>query len=459
MYVRVSTEEQVRHGHSLGAQEEDCRRRARSLGYRDDQVLLIREEGVSGEAVDRPGLNRLRDLVAAGGVRHVVMYDPDRFARNLSLQLIVTDEIVRAGAQLEFVNFEWRDTPEGRLFYSLRGAIAEYEKAKIKERTRRGRERMVKEGKLPSDPRLFGYRWDPALARFEPDTPAFETLQFIKELALGGASAHAICRRLAAAGVPAPRSARWHPSTVWKLLRNPDYTGTYWTGKRGGTRRSFQLPPAWDEETRARLLGSAAAHRGGGARSQALLAGLLYCGCCGGQVRMGLRAAGGYRYYACNRKARVAYGPGETRTTGCPGGYWPAHELEEAVWAAAGRLLAGLEPPQTPTRRTGEEASLHRAVQDGRRREERLLDLYLSGRIDRALYDREQTALTERRRAAEERLVALAAPAIPASSGLRTAMHPLPEAARRGLLQVLAPRIAVGPGRSVTLYCPLSKQN
>lgn len=446
LYVRVSTEEQVRHGHSLGAQEEDCRRRALALGYADDRILLIREEGVSGEVVDRPGLNRLRDLIAAGGVGHVVMYDPDRFARNLSLQLIVTDEIVRAGAALEFVNFEWRDTPEGRLFYSLRGAIAEYEKAKIKERTRRGRERMVKEGKLPTDPRLYGYRWNPGAGRFEPHPEEFPVLMWIKEMALAGGNAHAICRSLAAAGVPAPRGVRWHPSTVWKLLHNPDYTGAYQTGKRGGVRRTFPLEAAWDEVTHRRL---AAVGRSSRPASGALLSGLLYCGVCGGTVHMGIRTAAGYRYYACNRKARVAYGPGGERQTGCSARYWPAQLLEEAVWGAVAPLLERRLAQPLPQREPGEAEVLRRVMAGSYRREERLLRLYLDGRIDEAAYDRERVSIIRKREEAERVLTTVSSAQRPPTPALRTTPS-------QALLRAALTRVLVGPGERLAIFTPLA---
>lgn len=444
LYVRVSTEEQAKHGHSLAAQEEDCRRRAAVLGYGEDQVLLIREEGVSGEAVDRPGLNRLRDLVAAGGVGHVVMTDPDRFARNLSLQLIVTDEIIRAGATLEFVNFEWRNTPEGRLFYSLRGAIAEYEKAKIRERTRRGRERMVKEGKLPADPRLYGYRWSAEQRRLEPCPDEYPVLQYIKELVLSGESAHGVCRQLAALGLPAPRGARWYPSTVWKVIHNPEYTGTYWTGKRGGFRRSLPLDPAWDEETAGRLAASLRTHRAGRARSGALLAGLLYCGCCGGTVRMGSRTTGGYRYYACNRKARVAYGPGRLRTGGCTGRYWPARPLEEAVWREVAALVAR-RPAAAFVANSAVEHVRQRSAAEQERRRERLLRLFLSGRIDETTFDREMAKL-------QEGAGAVRALADPAGADIAPArIRRLDEEGRRAVLRTAVWQIIAGPGSAVEI--------
>ncbi|MBC7336549.1 MAG: recombinase family protein, partial [Clostridia bacterium] len=158
VYARVSTEEQAERGYSLEDQVERCTARARQLGAVEVEVFKDVE---SGSVLARPGLSAARELMAKGGVDLFVCYDPDRLARNLSHQLLLTEEIESRGIRLEFVNFEWRNTPEGKLFYSLRGAIAEYEREKIKERSARGKLRKLREAGLAHDPRIYGYRFDP----------------------------------------------------------------------------------------------------------------------------------------------------------------------------------------------------------------------------------------------------------------------------------------------------------
>jgi site-specific DNA recombinase len=159
VYVRVSTEDQARHGYSLQAQVEACRARAEALGASD--VKVFADEGVSGALLARPGLNALREAVRSRAAALVVVWDPDRLSRNLSHQLLLTEEIEQARVRLEFVNFEWKSTPEGQLFYALRGAIAQYEKEKIRERTGRGRLQKARQGKLPAAFRPYGYDYDP----------------------------------------------------------------------------------------------------------------------------------------------------------------------------------------------------------------------------------------------------------------------------------------------------------
>ena len=90
VYARVSTEEQAKHGYSLDEQIQACSSRATELGA--TEVLVFRDEAISGATLDRPELNKLRDLIAQGEIDLLVMRDPDRFSRKLSYQLILTEE-------------------------------------------------------------------------------------------------------------------------------------------------------------------------------------------------------------------------------------------------------------------------------------------------------------------------------------------------------------------------------
>ncbi|MEG3067983.1 MAG: recombinase family protein [Syntrophaceticus schinkii] len=137
IYVRVSTEEQAVHGYSLAEQREACSQRAAELGA--VEILLFADEGASGATLDRPGLDALREAVRMGTVNTLVLRDPDRLSRRLAHQLYLSEEFEKAGVQLEFLDFEWKTTPEGRLFYAIKGAIAEYEREKIRERVTRGK--------------------------------------------------------------------------------------------------------------------------------------------------------------------------------------------------------------------------------------------------------------------------------------------------------------------------------
>jgi site-specific DNA recombinase len=159
IYRRVSSEEQALHGFSLEAQREACINKAKEIGA--TSILEFADEGETGKTLDRPGLESLRQAIADGLIDCVVILDPDRFSRKLSHQLLLTEEFEKAGVELVFVNFEWQDSPEGRLFYSIRGAVSEYEREKITERMKRGQMQKAKQGRPPIGVYHYGYDYDP----------------------------------------------------------------------------------------------------------------------------------------------------------------------------------------------------------------------------------------------------------------------------------------------------------
>ena len=129
VYSRVSTEDQAKHGYSLASQVEAGRAKAGELGA--TEIFEFADEGISGDILNRPGLDGAFDKLSEVKIDYFICLDPDRFARKLSLQLIATDTVEKY-AKLIFVNVEFENTPEGRLFYAMRGAFSEYEKEKDK---------------------------------------------------------------------------------------------------------------------------------------------------------------------------------------------------------------------------------------------------------------------------------------------------------------------------------------
>lgn len=139
IYARVSTEESAQKGYSIAHQIDEAKKKAKT-----DDVMIYTDEGFSGEFLERPGLEKLRNDVRNGLIDTIIVYDPDRLARNLMHQLLLDDEFRKHSVELLFVNGDYAKTPEGRLFFSMRGAISEFEKAKIRERTMSGRKRKAK---------------------------------------------------------------------------------------------------------------------------------------------------------------------------------------------------------------------------------------------------------------------------------------------------------------------------
>lgn len=437
VYVRVSTEDQAVRGNSISAQIEDCTGRALALGYREQDVLLFKDEGYSGDDPERPGFLKLREAIRQRLGDIVIIYDPDRLARNLAQQLVITDEITSAGLKLEFVNFEWKNTAEGRLFYSLRGAIAEYEKAKIKERTVRGRVQKAKTGRLNGDPRVYGYSFNPETDTLDLNPQESEVVKFMYRLLLEGEdgkplSCRAMAQALAERGVPAPRGKMWYPATVSKILQNETYLGTYWHYKcdyHTGTKRlrprdkQFPIPvaPIIDKETFTAAQVSIADNartKKGRPTSNFLLRSLVVCGECGRSMcgytskKKDERA---HRYYVCqgynhgNRGFEVG---GDPATTRC-GNRWRMERLDQVALNAIDDLLR--EPESVLAKVQGlnggaepsfgdEVAALEATLDQAKKEKQRLMRLFTSARIEEDQFDEEASLIDKRIEAASRRL-------------------------------------------------------
>lgn len=255
IYARVSTDEQAERGFSLAEQLRLCRQRAAELA--NGQPLSVAEftDDASGELLERPGLQAALALCRTGQVDRFICLDPDRLARKLVHQLLVADLIERSGARLEFLDHHYAETPEGRLFFHLRGAIAEFEKAKILERTLRGRRAKVEAGGLPHWIALYGYRHERGAAKGK--VPAREALRVDPEeaawvrrifewLVHERLTPRQIAQRLNDLGVPGRHGGRWTRDRVWYMLRNPAYMGQLrlHTQDWRGVAALKSLPPA-----------------------------------------------------------------------------------------------------------------------------------------------------------------------------------------------------------------------
>lgn len=231
IYVRVSTEDQAKHGYSLQAQISECRKKAES-----NEVKEYIDDGVSGELLDRPGLSRLREDIRSGIIKKVICLDPDRLSRKLMNQLIITDEFDKKGVELIFVNGEYTKTPEGSLFYNMRGAIAEFEKAKIKERMGRGRKEKAKSGKVLRDFNIYGYKYIKENCTIEIKNDEAEIVKLIFELFVRPNNLvkgiNGIAKYLTERNVPTKKGGNiWHRQVVRQILMNEVYTGVFYQNR------------------------------------------------------------------------------------------------------------------------------------------------------------------------------------------------------------------------------------
>jgi site-specific DNA recombinase len=237
LYARVSSDRQ-KDQKTIASQTALLREYADSHEYVVPKEWIFEDEGYSGGMLARPGLERLRDLVTEGLIETVLVYAPDRLSRNYAYQVLLIEEFSRGGAETVFLKSAGGDSPEDRLLVQFQGMIAEYERAQIAERSRRGKRHRAKAGcvnVLSGAP--YGYRYvrktETAEAYYAVIEPEAEVVREVFErYAHQLWSIGAIARQLNGRGV-ATRFGRgpWERSTLWGMLRNPAYQGLACFGK------------------------------------------------------------------------------------------------------------------------------------------------------------------------------------------------------------------------------------
>src|SRR4029453_9855556 len=159
MYARVSSDQQAQT-QTIASQVAAFRDAIPA----DDCVLLpaceFIDEGYSGATLVRPGLERLRDLCASGGIERLYVHSPDRLARKYAYQVLLIDEFQRMGIEVVFLNRELTQSPEDELLLQVQGMVAEYARAKILERSRRGKRHAAHVGNVTvRSGAPYGYRY------------------------------------------------------------------------------------------------------------------------------------------------------------------------------------------------------------------------------------------------------------------------------------------------------------
>lgn len=230
IYARVSTEEQAKSGFGLESQIRECRKKAGSSKCKE-----YIDEGISGEFLDRPALSRLRQDVRDGHITKIICLDPDRLSRKLMNQLLITEEFDRRGAELVFVSGEYARTPEGQLFYSMRGAIAEFEKAKINERMSRGRKEKARQGKVLRDFQIYGYNYDKKSEQMVVNEEEAAVVRLIFDLFTKPGKVqgiNGIALYLTKEGIPTKKEKGvWHRQVVRQILMNETYIGQFYQNR------------------------------------------------------------------------------------------------------------------------------------------------------------------------------------------------------------------------------------
>jgi len=237
IYARVSSDQQ-REEHTIASQTAALIEFAKNHELEVPKEWIFEDEGYSGATLERPGLERVRDLAAEGQVQVVLAYAPDRLSRKYAYQILLIEELARHGVETRFVKAPQSATAEDQLLVQFQGMIAEYERAQILERSRRGKRYRARSGEvsvLSGAP--YGYRYirktDETLASYRViDTEARVVQRVYEMYTVDGLSMGEITRRLNAESIPTRKqSARWERSVVWAMLRNPAYRGAAAFGK------------------------------------------------------------------------------------------------------------------------------------------------------------------------------------------------------------------------------------
>jgi site-specific DNA recombinase len=227
LYARVSTDEQARSGYSLAQQIDALRAYAAQEGY--EALEEIQDAGQSGASLERPGMDRVRDLVAAGGVSVVLAQDRDRFSREPAYTYLLRREFQEHGCGLRSLNDRGDGSPEGELTDGILDQLAKYERAKTRERSRRGRLRKAREGKLLKNGRAnYGFKHNEAGDGYEIHEPEMLIVHRIFRNVANGMSLHSIKRALEVEGVPPPANGTkgsqfWSASFIRRLVQGEVY--------------------------------------------------------------------------------------------------------------------------------------------------------------------------------------------------------------------------------------------
>jgi site-specific DNA recombinase len=451
LYARVSSESQARDD-TVASQVAALKERIRADGFLLEPDDCYVDEGYSGSILLRPALERLRDAAAAGRIDRIYVLAPDRLARRYAHQVLLIDELRRASVEAVFLNRPIGETAEDDLLLQVQGVIAEYERAKILERGRRGRRHAARSGSVSAlTGAPFGYRYISRLegggsARFEVvEEEARFVRQIFSWIGADRLSLREVCRRLRQLGCATRQGAlHWHASTIHGMLENPAYVGRAAFGRihylpprprlralRGGAKspsRATSRVPAPREEwieipvpslvddatfaaARAQLEENRKQKRNQERGYVWLLQGLTVCKRCGDAYygKVTTRGHGYYdpenvlRYYRCIGTDGYRF-DGKAVCENLP---VRADQLEEVVWRHVAALLE--EPERVAAeykRRIAQAASdavapeevgrLDKQMATSRRAIERLIDIYADGVIEKSEFEPRVTGLKQR---------------------------------------------------------------
>jgi site-specific DNA recombinase len=447
LYARVSTGLQEKE-QTIESQLAAITRYADEHGLRYSQALTYTDEGHSGTWLDRPALDELRDHAREGRFDVVVVLCPDRLARRYAYQVLLLEELKRAGIEVHFCERPINDSPDDQLLLQVQGAIAEYERAKILDRCRRGRLHRARRGELAPPRTPYGYTYSARKYGGDGkirihDEEAAMVRQLFAWYAAEGATLDGTLRKLNASPWKTRQGkSTWNAGTVLGMLRNEWYIGKAYYNRRahrarpgGGAVRQERPRNEWIEVPVPRIIDKRLfarvqervqenrrfARRHLRRERTYLLRGLLKCGVCGyaylGWTQISRSKYEGpveYPYYTCSMRTPLRSG----RTDRCPSGPLMGAGADEIVWTTVRDLLLDSDAladrlQSWLARQNGNPADDERLraasqrMSELRRQRERLIDAYQAGAIDLEDFTDRKTSIEERLLAVEHEQVEL----------------------------------------------------
>jgi site-specific DNA recombinase len=249
IYARVSSEQQ-REANTIASQTALLIDFAQGHDLDVPQEWVFEDDGYSGATLERPGLERVRDLAAEGQIQAVLAYSPDRLSRKYAYQVLLIEELARNGVETLFIKAPQGSSAEDQLLVQFQGMISEYERAQILERSRRGKRHRAQSREISvMSGAPYGYRYvhktNEAPAAYVVLEAEARVVERIYEMyTVNGLSIGEITRRINAEGIPTRKaSARWERSTVWAVLRNSAYRGVACFGKTRASSRTRVIRP------------------------------------------------------------------------------------------------------------------------------------------------------------------------------------------------------------------------
>src|SRR4051812_17209771 len=428
IYARVSTEKQGRE-QTVDSQLDALRRWASAHGHELNDAHVYIDEGYSGARLDRPALDRLRDAAREGEFDVLGVYSPDRLARRYAYQVLLLEEFRKDACDVEFIERPISDDPHDQLLLQIQGAIAEYERAVLAERFRRGKLQKARAGQWGAGAGPYGYRYvlkrDGVPGHLEVDEDEAAVVRMLyRWLVAEGMTVRQIIKRLAA-GPWRPRNGKrlWSNAVVHRILSDPLYAGTAYAnryalvpprkprsaGPRAGLPSCREPRPreewipipvpaiidtATYQDASEQLARNSALSFRNNTRNDYLLRCLLTCRTCGfamcGVTSSGAGGRRQHRYYICHGKDTLA----RDRSRPCPQPRTRVEDLDAAVWDHVRRLL---DDPATLAAQFEERARQADALDAGAgaasqkceallrrldREEQRLIDAYQAEAID-----------------------------------------------------------------------------